>query len=404
MYNLTYKMVSVDQFSGRYSVLGQLGTIEKTNLIACLAQTGATHIQFASMGDSQAEYIARGHTPTPKTIDAETQEWYDIIHAQPNVYGSSVFGGYLKVWDRTIFAATQLILDFPADTGTSIGTAASAATDGTSTWCGRYYNYLYNRVGVSRFQTGDMLCGAPEITGDQRVNAPFNPSAWATNAEAQTYSAETKKIADTWAASGGKTAICVANPNFTEVSSGSWAGYTQQNNFVCSDYYGAWNGISKTTPAGYIADWSSIYSGTSLDGYGISTAGIPQIWGEWGDLAYGLVQQGQSVRSGDNFISGTSIESWLFALINVYKGFRDGLINPGKMVGFCYWGGWHNQNTSIVRKTGSGDSSEYFLNSRGQILAAFFKGKGIGRVPINTDPAATYSVADPSFGGRNMHH
>ncbi len=381
------------------AISSQLTTAEKQNLVACLASAGITHVEITCLADDTALLVANGTTPSPRTAEAEVQDWYDVIHAQPNVYGPSVFGGTLKVLDRAVFCGIEGIFGFSFDTGTPIGTAASAPTDGNSTWMGRYYRYLYNHVTTAKVQTGDILCPIPEITGQAFSGHWFTDQGGAISLTAQM-----KILTDSFAAAAGKNLVYMANPNFSEVSSGFWSGYPSAGNIVCYDYYGNWNQISPVTPAGYIADLSSIFAGQSLSGYGISTGGIPQLQCEWGDLSGSIQLQGQSQRTGDNFISGTtSIEAWHKFLIDFYKAYRDNLV-PTKLIGFNYWGGWENQNTSILWKTGSGAGSQYFLNTRGQILAAFYKGNGLGRIPVNTNASATYSEADPSFGGRDMYY
>lgn len=395
MFNLIYKGISVMK-KQRESSNNQPTLAEKQNLIARLATAGVTHIEFTMLANDNADLISHGFTPSPKTIEAETQEWYDVVHAQPNVYGPSVYGGYLKVIDRCVFANQEGIVGWSVDTGTPIGTAASAPTDGNSTWLGRVYNYYKNHVTFTRLQTGDLMCPTPEITG------PAFGTWWTNQSGAKTYCAEVKKLVDNLNSQLGITMAYVSNPNFSEVSSGFWDGYPAQGNVVCFDYYGNWNGVSPVTPAGYIADLNSIYAGQSLSGYGISTGGIRQFHMEWGDLSGSIQLGGLSQRTGDNFVTGSTpgIEVWLQYLIRFYKAYKDNLVDTNKLLGFSYWGGWEGQNTSLLWKTGSGASSQYFLNSRGQILAAFFKGNGINRIPVQT--TGSYTEASPSFGGRNM--
>lgn len=394
MRNLTYKSVSVMKKT-RESSNAQISLAEKQNLVACAASMGVTHIEITMFADDNANLISHGFTPAPQTIEAETKEWYDVIHAQPNVYGSSVFGGYLKVYDRAIFCGIEAISGFAADTTTPVGTAAGAAAAGNTTWCGRYYNYLLNHVGATHIATGDIQCPIPEITA-----RAFSGSYFTDQTGAHTCVAQFHLIATAFYATQSKTCVFLNNPNFSETSSGWWSGHTDTS-IVCYDYYGGWNGTSSVDPSGYVADINTIYAGNSLSGYGISTAGLPHFWGEWGDLSGSIMLRKGSVRTGDNFVTGTTtVEEWMEYWLDYLKAIKT-LVDAGKVIGYNFWGGWENQNTSLFYKTGSGASSQYYLNWRGQMLAAFFISNGLARIPTLT--TGTFTEADPSFGGRQMH-
>lgn len=395
MKNLTYKSVSVMKKT-RESSNAQITRAEKENLVACAASMGVTHIEITMFADNNSSLISHGFTPSPLTIEAETQEWYDVIHAQSNVYGASVFGGYLKVLDRAIFCGIEAIAGFAADTGTPIGTAAAASTAGLTTWCGRYYNYLNTHVGASHIATGDIHCPIPEITGRAFSGSPFTDQTGMQNTTVQFHA-----IATAFYAAQGKTCTFLANPNFSEVSSGWWGTYSDSG-FNCFDYYGNARGTG-SIPADYTYDLGQVYAGVSpTAGYGISSGGYPIFWCEWGDLSGAVMPLGKgAVTSGDNFVSGTTtVELWMEYWINYLKALKV-LVDAGKLVGYNYWGGWENQNTSIFYKTGSGASSQYYLNWRGQMLAAFFISNGLTRIPTLT--SGSFSEADPSFGGRQMH-
>src|SRR5258708_4112019 len=125
----------------------QCTTVEKTYLFASISTKGVTHIAISVVMDDNARLISVGSTtPSPRTVESETQDWCSIIHAQPNVYGSGTYGGFLKVIHRGAFCGIENIWGFPFDTGTALGTAASSAADGNTTWCGRYYRYLNNHA------------------------------------------------------------------------------------------------------------------------------------------------------------------------------------------------------------------------------------------------------------------
>lgn len=380
----------------RESSSSQIGTTEKRNLIACLANMGFTHIEITMFAETNADLISHGFTPSPQSIEAETQEWYDLIHAQANVYGSSVFGGYMKVFDRPVFCAmgdnNGEIVGYTRETATPLGTAASSSTDGEATWLGRFRRYLVTNVGLSRFQTGDIMCPAPEITG-----TAFGGNFFTNQAGAVTYVKQCHVLFDSLVTGG----IFLNNPNFSEVTTGWWDGtaYTDTG-FVCYDYYGAYRGTGKVRPEDYEYDINQTWAGTSLDGYGIGSASIPQFVGEWGDLSGSISIPG--VRTGDNFVAGTTkVEDW----VQYWRRFLTTLttlVDAGKVTGFNYWGGWEEQNTSILKKTGSGSSSVYTPNWRGQILSTFLRGGGIKRNPVITTGA--FTEASTSFGGRAQNY
>lgn len=394
---LTYKGFSVMKKT-RESSNAQIGLVEKQNLVACLAAMGATHIEITMLAQANADLISHGFTPSPLSIEAETQEWYDVIHAQANVYGNSVFGGRLKVYDRAVFPGIEGILGYSYDTGTPVGTAASSATDGETTWCGRYRRYLVSNVTAAKMKTGDIQCPVPEITAQA-----FGGNFFTSQSGAITFVQQAHLIATEIYASVGKTCVFLNNPNFSETASGWWGGGAYSDTgIVCYDYYGGYNGTSLVTPAGYSRDVDEVYAGRNPETGGfIPTAGYPQFFGEWGDLS-GSILLAKGVRTGDNFVVGTTqLEDWMHYWVQFLKMLKV-QADAGKVIGFNYWGGWENQNTSVLYKTGSGAGSQYFPNWRGQMLANYFKGNIVTPRPPQIT-AGTFTEADPSFGGRNMH-
>lgn len=375
----------------RESSTSQIGIAEKRNLVACLANMGFTHIEITMYGETNANLISEGFTPSPLSIEAETQQWYDVIHAQPNRYG-----GYMKVYDRTVFCGIEGISGFAYDTATPIGTASSASTDGESTWCGRYYRYLRTNVGASHIETGDIQCPIPEITGQA-----FGGNFFTDQAGAKSCVSHFRTIANAFYAENGKTCVFLNNPNFSEVTSGWWDGAYSENGIVCYDYYGGARGTGKVHPGDYAYEINQVYAGTSpTAGYGIGTADLPQFIGEWGDLSNSISING--TRSGDNFATGsTNLYEWVDYWRRYLNTMTD-LVDAGKVIGYNYWGGWEDQNTSILDKSGSGASSQYFPNWRGQMLSHYLLNGRMARNPIINN--GTYTEASPSFGGRDMFY
>jgi len=369
MYNLTYKYVDIMKKT-KDTVTGQLTTAEKQNLVACLATLGINGIAHAIPMDWQAAFISAGTTPSSRTIEAEVQDWLDVIHAQTSIYGQP-----LNALHRGTFSGIENVWSFAFDKTTPIGSAASAASDGYTTWCGRYYNYLYNTVG-NRVINGDIFAPIPEgsthaFDGNFFVSSQNNY---------HTLFSELHAITTAYAAAKGVTLVFMSHDNFSELYSGWLFGsmFTDQA-IAGADYYGQVQGSQYNRPEDYIADWLSIYNGTHGN-----ASSKPLFWGEWGDIS------GNAMPS----VDAATIEKRLAWQIRFYKAIRDSLVDPGKMTGYNAWGGWEGQNTSLLYKTGSGASSQYFLNARGKLLAAFFKSQaGMSRVPVLTagSSADTYT-------------
>jgi hypothetical protein len=351
MKNLTYKAVDVMKKT-KDTVTSQLTTAEKQNLVACLATTGITHIAISIPMDVQSVFTDAGTTPSPRTISGETQDWCDVIHAAG-----------LKVIHRGTFCACENIWNVPfADGSVSTGSAASAASDGNTTWCGKFYNYLNTNVGPTHVENGDIFAPIPEGT----THAFDGHHFWTDGSQANYVDvfAKLHDVLDSFATANSKTLVFMSHNNYSEVRSGwipgelftdeGWAGF---------DYYGQYQGSGTNSVSSYITDLAAVYTAKSQ----------PMYQGEWGDIA------GEAIP---NF---SKIEDRLHYLIQFYKNYRDSLVDTNKLLGFTYWGGWEGQNTSIVYKTGSGASSQYFLNARGKILQAFFKNQGgMVRVPVVT--------------------
>jgi hypothetical protein len=358
MKNLTYKGIDIMKKT-KDTITGQLGTAEKTNLIACLATTGATHIAISHALDTNAQLIAAGTTPSPQTIEAEIQEWCDIIHAAG-----------MKVMHRGKFSGTdspaswgfsQII--FGTGTQLNIGTSGSAPSDGENTFCGRIRRYILTTVGASHWANGDLFSPIYEGT----ANA-FNGKNWWDGADStNNYSSafiQFKATSDAAFASISKTVTFFSSNNFSEIDSGWIPGAMFSNQGVVAfDYYGRRQGLTSNQVSDYLTDLNTVYTAKSL----------PMIYEEWGDI------------SGEALPTVTTIEERLAYLNRFYKAHRDSEVDTNKLIGFFYWGGWEGQNTSLLIKTGSGASSQYTLNARGKTLAAFFKSQGgMVRVPVVT--------------------
>lgn len=333
-------------------VNNQLTTAEKTALIACIKTMGVTHISIAIPMDSQAVFLANGTTPSPRTISAETQDWCDVIHTTGlKVVHRGTFSGVENIWNAAFY-----------DGSVSTGTSSSASSDGDTTLCGKYYNYLYTNIGINHVSSGDIFAPIPEGT----THAFDGHYFWTAGSQANYADvyAQFKTITADFATVAGKTLLFAQHNNFSEVASG-WIPQSLFNDVgsAGADYYGQNRGTAFNSPDDYVTDFSTVFT----------NRGVVTQQGEWGDLS-GAITAGIS-----------TIEERMRYLLNFYKDYQSGLVDNNKMNYFNYWGGWEGQNTSLLIKTGSGASSVYTLNARGKILQAFFKNSnGMVRSPVIT--------------------
>lgn len=384
MQNLKYKVVDVMKKT-KDVVTSQLTTAEKQNLVACLATLGVTHIAISTPMDIQSEFIAFSSTPSPRTISAEVQDWCDVIHNQLSVYGIP-----LRVVHRGTLCGVEAIYNAGYFDGSlTIGTATSSLTDGTATLGGRIYMYINTNVGASHWMDGDIFAPIPEGT-----THAFDGHYWWPGGTQANYVAAYSIFRDILKAYGtsiGKSLIFQTHDNFSELASG-WMNIGEFNTqqLVAADYYGQRQGATKVTVSDYKTDWQQLYLGKDSNGGGSNNAaGFDQAWGEWGDLPGAMPSGYQN----DNI-------TWAAWLESFYTMIRDNLVTPnGHMIYFNYWGGWESQNTSIVSKTGSGASSVYTLNFRGEILKRFFIGNidVSTRIPLASIPSSLNTIDFPKF-------
>ncbi len=364
------------------TLTSQLSIEEKINLVACLATLGITHVAISVPLDDNSIWIAAGSTPSPNTVENETQEWCDVIHSQLSMYGLP-----LKVIHRGSFGGVENIFGVAYDNAaTARGSAASSSTDANTTWCGKYYRYLYNHVG-DHVITGDIFAPIPEGTTHAFDGHMFvDNTGSGTIANYVQLFTDFHTITNTYMAAKGVTAIFMSHNNFSEIASG-WMPtslFTNQG-LVGFDYYGQRKGAAYVNQEDYLYDLQQLGIGKDSNGGGSNNAGgFTQFWGEWGDLPGAVTTLGESNQ--------VQWDSWLVAF---YKTIRDNLVTPNGgstgLVGFNYWGGWEGQNTSLLVKTGSGVTARYSLNFRGKILRDFYLNDGGVRAPKITSGSAADS-------------
>ena len=352
MKNLTYKVIDIMKKT-KDTVNSQLSNSEKESLLIAIEQFGATHVAISIPMDVQSVFTDAGTTPSPRTISAETQDWCDRIHAHG-----------MKVLHRGTFCAVENVWGVAyADGNVSTGSAASAISDGNTTWSGKFYNYLNTNVGASHMENGDIFAPIPEGT----THAFDGHHFWTAGSQANYAAvfAALHDVLDDFATANSKTLTFMSHNNYSEVRSG-WIPdslYTDES-FAGFDYYGQYQGTGRNSVSDWIADLNAVFAAKSQ----------PMFQGEDGDIA------------GEALPSFPTREGRLHFIIQKYKNYRDSLVDTNKLRGYNKWGGWEGQNTSILYK----DGNEYKLNAEGKILAAFFKNQGgMVRVPV-TDANGNY--------------
>lgn len=242
MRNLTYKSIDVMKKS-KDVITAQLPLQEKQNLVQCLASAGANTIAISVPMDDSGVFPLRGIKVQPKKIEAETQEWCDVIHQQG-----------LKVMHRGTFCGVENIYNMPFDQNTPMGNAASAQRDGSGTWCGRWFRYLYNHVGTHVVQ-GDIFAPIPEGATHAFDGHWFAKSR---DAYAQMF-IDFHAILNAYAASRGISLVFMMQENFSEVASG-WMprNVLQDAGVVALDYYGQRTNDQANKPADYVNDWTKL--------------------------------------------------------------------------------------------------------------------------------------------------
>lgn len=355
---------------------GQLTLAQKQEMLALAVQCGATHFQNHLFMDTdaqmQANYSEYAANYNRLTLEQETQEWADVVHAAglKNIYRGSWSG--IKNNNGFPYATYGGAHFIP------LGTVAGAASEGETTYCGKIWRFMNVNVGASRWQDGDIMAPISECTEFLSNSSKrwFDNSAGDQTAM-QNFFMTLKDVVDAYGASIGKSIGFFTIVNYSEYRSG-YLGQTLPNDqgIIAIDYYGHYNASNGTNdePSNYVADWIAVrnatFSGKPL--YQTEMGGI------WGDSWPSRVS---------NYEDSVKFQ------MDFYKAYRDSLIDPGLMTGMSNWGFWSGQNSSILRYSGG----HYYLNSYGQIWANFMRGNGMGRIPVPN------STIWDSFGNRSNY-
>lgn len=310
-----------------------------------------THIAIAIPFDSTADLNANGVFPSPRTAEAHYQKWCDTIHALG-----------VNVLHRGTWCAIENIYNFPFAVGTKAlpqGTQASAPTDGDTTWLGKNYKFIANNP--TYFANGDIWAPIPEPTTHAFDGNIFLSSVGGLTSNFANFFNDLIASSQMAFTSIGKTVACgLTSNNYSEAESG-WIPQSVFTNagLAVVDYYGNFSGNGDYSPNSYYNDLKTLSN----------NKGVPVMWQEWGDL----YTFGSNLRDRDVYFT---------QMLQMLQR----LVNEGHVTGFSYWGGWAGQDTSILYLDGN---SNYQLNPRGKILAAFFNGNGPFR-PARLDSSGNY--------------
>jgi hypothetical protein len=351
MNTLTYRCVDTMKFN-KDGVTNQMSDANILQLVTMLRDTlNLTHIAIATPINSNAEFIAEGTTPSPRTAENHYLAWTNAIHSVG-----------LKVLHRGTLCELEGIWSFTHAVGVnrvSPGTAASAATDGSTTLLGRFYPN-FNRLCVDgAIQSGDILAFCPERTEGIFDDATAFLPASGIQAAYTSFFNDMKSICDSLLTANSITGVITgytAN-NWSEVNSG-WitSGFFSVPNIVSFDHYGSGALTVKASPN------HPPLMNTDLRNTYTAKSNRPMFHQEWAD------HWSSSMSRLDRFI-------YLKKMYHVFKTLAD----EGKVIGFNYWGAFEGSAEQMI----TGSAGSYSLAWNGKVLASFFDGKPMTRIPID---------------------
>jgi hypothetical protein len=100
-------------------VNNQMPFQEKQDLVRVLKTTGINTLDFSVPLSPTSEFLRFGNHPKPQTVEAETQDWYELC-----------WGQKLFTFDRGTFLEAEDIYGSGFDTKTPVGSSQSAKSDG----------------------------------------------------------------------------------------------------------------------------------------------------------------------------------------------------------------------------------------------------------------------------------
>lgn len=402
MKNLTFKAVenskntSCENGNNPAGGSGQLTVAQKQQQVALAVEMGCTHFQTHLPMDTdaqmQANYSGYSSHFTRTTLEVESQEWADAIHAAG-----------LKHVMRGTWLGIKNNLGFPYvtyGTGTFVplGTVNGASSEGETTYCGKMYRFLNTNIGAAHLATGDIISPISECTEFlSNASEIWFDTTGGTQAALYTFFATLKAVVDAYGTSIGKTLSFMTIVNYSEYRSGYLnSTLPAAQGVIPIDYYGHSGSTQgdSVEPANRVADWIAVRSQVGGAGYPLYQTELGLIFALQGVDNNADMPRITGVSNATGRVITTYEDAALY-LMQLFKAYRDSLIDPGLMNGVSQWGFWSGQNSSILYFSGG----TYKPNYIGQIYSNFLKGNGMARIPV----LQSGGFSDDTYGGRSAH-
>jgi hypothetical protein len=338
---------------------GQQSDTEIESIVSAIADNlHPTHIAISIPMDASADYP--NPKPAPRTAAAFTQKWADAIHSR-----------HINIIWRGTWSGIEGIYEFTKRDGADrlpAGTAASAPTDGNTTWLGKTYQYIISNP--TFFANGDIWAPLPERTeGIFQDETSFLPhTAPGIQINYANFFNNLKTVTESAFASINKSVRTGWTAhNFTEVQSG-------------------WLPDSVFTTAGVV----------SIDHYG-STHTVAEMESDLRAIHAQKHKQIFLQEWGDYWNQNLAAPQRTVYLLEMY-GMLQRLSDEGILAGFNYWGGWTGNLEGILTKQGN----NYSINERGALLASLFSSNSPSPAPSpspSPSPTPTPSPTPSPRGG-----
>lgn len=338
----------------------------------------ANHFQMDTAAQFLANWSNYAASFNLRTIEADTQLWAQRAHLKG-----------LAVCYRGSFSGIKNNYGFPFvkyGTGSWIpnGTLAGASAEGETTYTGKLWRFMNVNVGAANWENGDIM--APVSEGTEFLansNMLWFDAGPGVQAGYVAWYLLMKQVVDLYGATIGKSIKFMTFNNYSEIRTQYGIAGTVINGnpqIITCDYYGHYSASNGTNcePANYVADWNAVITAISSVGLGTYPVGQSELGGIWGDSWPSRVN---------------NYEDSVWYQIQLFRAYRDSLIDLNKMTLINNWGLWAGQNSSIVRWTGT----NFKPNIYGQIFANFLLGNGMARIPVPT------STTWDSFGNRSNY-
>jgi hypothetical protein len=328
-------------------------------IVASLKTLNLTHIAIAVPLNSNAEFLAHGNNPSPRTVEQFTAAWANAIHAAGlSVLWRGTFAEFEhdRVVDSTPSPGAHTVLglyNFPFYVpGDPANYAYTAGLRSQQWWLGKTAEALTRLASYGVFKPGDLAGFLPEPRSNQNLwDRKWN--FLASNNQPDTYGAFFQAL---------KT---------TEDSAFARAGVTGVTTGLHAEEGSLFLGSGAGGGHWYPAVLTDLAGETVMDNYGGDGCG--------GNLPYSPLEMDCDLRDASGFYGkpiflqewadywndGTKQQAETSYLNSMYAVWAQ-LVREGKMDGFSYWGGWPNTNESIL-------ADDLTINYRGEALRRFFQ-------------------------------